>query len=102
MIAASGMLTLHSILHQIDSTTRSPYLAAALRLVRATINHCSTPLARFVPGTSPLKVDLGKDEWDTILNQSTINYNEHAQRRWADHGLVYADFYFLEVSTIQS
>ena len=34
---------------------------------------------------------------DTILNGATINNFEFAPRRWADHGLVYADYYFLLV-----
>ncbi|KAL4878465.1 Six-hairpin glycosidase-like protein [Aspergillus karnatakaensis] len=32
---------------------------------------------------------------ETILNGATVCNYEHASRRWADHGLVYADYYFL-------
>jgi hypothetical protein len=32
---------------------------------------------------------------DSILNGATINNYEFAPRRWADHGLVYADYYFM-------
>ncbi|KAG8856226.1 hypothetical protein FRB96_006538 [Tulasnella sp. 330] len=111
MIAASGMLTLHTILRRIDSpTVPSPYLSHALKIVRATLKYCSTPAAHFIPSntasgqkidlhsyTAGRRINLGEGGWDTILNQSTINYNEHARRRWADVGLVYADYYFLEV-----
>lgn len=97
MIAASGLLTLHTLVYREPSSHRtSPYLRAALDLVHATVEFCSTPDARFT-NSSPISVDLGDGGWDTILNQSTINYNVNAARRWADVGLVYADFYFLEV-----
>lgn len=109
------MLTLHTLLRRIDrdsaSSMPSPYLSHALKIVRATLKHCATPTAHFIPSdniltgkkvdlgqhTTGRHVDLGEGGWDTILNQSTINYNEHAVRRWADVGLVYADYYFLEV-----
>lgn len=32
---------------------------------------------------------------ETILNSATINNYEFAPRRWANHGLVYADYYFM-------
>ncbi|RAL08830.1 glycoside hydrolase family 88 protein [Aspergillus homomorphus CBS 101889] len=32
---------------------------------------------------------------ETILNGATINNYEYAPRRWANHGLVYADYYFM-------
>jgi hypothetical protein len=38
-------------------------------------------------------VDLGGH--DTILLHATINNYEFAPRRWADRGLVYADYYFI-------
>jgi hypothetical protein len=35
--------------------------------------------------------------FDGILERSTANFNQdHADRTW-DHGLVYADYYFLEL-----
>lgn len=41
----------------------------------------------------------GRGTWprpmDTILGFATINNYEFAPRRWADHGLVYADYYFM-------
>jgi hypothetical protein len=40
-------------------------------------------------------IDMGMG--DTILNGATIDNFEFAPRRWADHGLVYADYYFLLV-----
>ncbi|PQE27264.1 hypothetical protein CJF32_00000225 [Rutstroemia sp. NJR-2017a WRK4] len=40
------------------------------------------------------------DGEDTILKGATINNYEFAPRRWADHGLVYADYYFLMVGNL--
>ena len=34
---------------------------------------------------------------ETILPGATINNHEFAPRKWANHGLVYADYYFLLV-----
>ncbi|KXL47212.1 MAG: glycoside hydrolase family 88 protein [Acidomyces sp. 'richmondensis'] len=36
-----------------------------------------------------------KDAGDTILDGATINNYEYAPRRWTNHGLVYADYYFI-------
>ncbi|KAG8919362.1 hypothetical protein FRC00_011443, partial [Tulasnella sp. 408] len=97
MIAASGMLTLHALLRRSPtSSSTSPYLSHALKIIRATVKYCSTPEARFTAGKPPA-VELGEGQWDTILNQATINYNENAPWKKADCGLVYADYYFLEV-----
>ncbi|KAJ5114225.1 hypothetical protein N7456_002759 [Penicillium angulare] len=39
----------------------------------------------------------GASRFDSILERSTANFNEnHADRSW-NHGLVYADYYFLEL-----
>jgi hypothetical protein len=40
---------------------------------------------------------LTTEDGCTILDHATVNNYEHANRRIADHGLVYADYYFLEV-----
>ncbi|KAH8556085.1 glycoside hydrolase family 88 protein [Umbelopsis sp. PMI_123] len=40
---------------------------------------------------------LTNEDGVTILDHATVNNYEHAINRIADHGLVYADYYFLEV-----
>ncbi|KAG2188669.1 hypothetical protein INT44_003808 [Umbelopsis vinacea] len=40
---------------------------------------------------------LTNEDGVTILDHATVNNYEHANHRIADHGLVYADYYFLEV-----
>jgi hypothetical protein len=40
---------------------------------------------------------IGDIERDSILEHATINDYKSAHERIADYGLVYADYYFLEV-----
>jgi len=92
LIAAYGLI----LLHEVTGTSQSTYLDAALRLLSGVIDLAMAPEARFVPTSAGNeKVDLGGQE--TILIRATINNYEFAPRRWADHGLVYADYYFLLV-----
>lgn len=106
IIAAYGMLLIHRALAA--KGERSHYLAAALRLAGAVCARHMNPEAKFVAGleamvetvehgpvqsSSGVDVDMGHGE--TILNGATINNYEFAPRRWADHGLVYADYYFI-------
>lgn len=105
MIAAYGMLLIHRALSSRGQP--SQHLAAALRLAEAVCSLHLNPEANYntreetvetvehgvlhVPAA--VEVDMGHGE--TILNGATINNYEFAPRRWADHGLVYADYYFL-------
>lgn len=92
MIAAYGMLLIHE---SIEGDQR--YLAAALRMTGAVCEKSLSSEAKFIDRSSDGSpgVDLGGH--DTILLHATINNYEFAPRRWADHGLVYADHYFLLV-----
>jgi hypothetical protein len=91
MIAANGLLLLHQILHN-----SSPYLAAALRIAKETIDlSLSSDTAEFSIGNDG-KVRVESGTWDGILMNATANNNENAVMRYSDHGLVYADYYFLE------
>lgn len=104
VIAAYGMLLIHQALMALQQ--RSVYLEAALSIMKTVCEKHINPKAKYSKVTSlvdtvehgqvevPLiSVDIG--EGDTILNGATINNYEFAPRRWADHGLVYADYYFL-------
>lgn len=111
IIACYGMLLLHTSLVALGQP--SPYLKAALDLLSALCTTQLSPLADFqstpvvIPsaehGTShesgALVVEMGKGA-ETILEGSTINNYEFAPRKWADHGLVYADYYFLLVGNL--
>ncbi|KAG9792272.1 hypothetical protein KCU88_g741, partial [Aureobasidium melanogenum] len=90
LVAAYGLILLHETTKQSEST----YLDDALRLVSGVLSMSLAPPAKFVRNShGDEDVDLGGPE--TIILNATINNYEFAPRRWADHGLVYADYYFL-------
>jgi hypothetical protein len=92
MIAANGLLLLHQILHN-----NSPYLAVAIQIAKETVElSLSLDRARFSVGHDG-RVTVEKGAWDGILMNATANNNELAVMRYSDHGLVYADYYFLEL-----
>jgi len=87
------------LIHEVKSKAKesSPYLNGALHLLRSVISMSMAPDAKFVTADDgELMVDMGDGE-ETILRHATINNYEFAPRRWASHGLVYADYYFLLV-----
>lgn len=89
MVAAYGLLLLFEALPE-----HAEYLSAALQIASGVIGTSLTPEARtFTTSEGNEAVDLGG--YDTILAHATINNYEFAPRRWADHGLVYADYYFI-------
>ncbi|KAM0478875.1 hypothetical protein ACHAPX_004852 [Trichoderma viride] len=91
MIAANGLLLLHQILGE-----GSDYLSDALRIARETIDMCqATDPARLVADADS-KIKAEGVAFDCILKHATANNNEYALVRYSDHGLVYADYYFLE------
>ena len=92
MIAANALLLLHQTLHG-----NSPYLDAVFRIIQDTLDFSlSDDEAKFKVDTNgQILVDAGR--WDAILMHATANNNENAIVRYGDHGLIYADFYFLEL-----
>ena len=117
MVAACGMLLLYKAFK--GRSTGDYYLAEAMKLVDCTTRKfLNSPTARFenVPAPSPVSVypsgcindqygdrfegmvvadEVGSKGCDTILDGATINNYEFAPRRWSNHGLVYADYYFM-------
>lgn len=125
IIAANGLLLIHQALQSLPSdqktTSRSAprlssgadigdFLDAALRIVQETLDLSLDPdfagLAQLSAGIqsereekSPewaLKAHVVPSGFDAILRNATANNNEHAHKRYWDHGLVYADYYLLE------
>ncbi|KAG4436262.1 hypothetical protein IFR05_008244 [Cadophora sp. M221] len=96
MIAANGLLLLHQVLRGQGEGAR--YLAAAMRIATETIElSLSEDKASFAPvadGKDALSVPEGS--FDAILRNATACRNEDSLRQYWDHGLVYADYYFLE------
>jgi hypothetical protein len=115
MVAACGMLLIYKVLRH--TSEGDFYLHHAMKLVDATIAKFlhpptmkfeSTPyrtkICVYPEGSSEegsgfdtlgVGVAQGSKSYDTILDGATINNYEFAPRRWANHGLVYADYYFL-------
>jgi hypothetical protein len=112
MIAANGMLLLHQVLTAENRRDEAAhFLEALLRIVRETLSLSLAPekSAFSIPASSsssplasieyPIVEEPlpGEGEFDAILKHATANNNEYSYKRYADHGLVYADYYFLEL-----
>ncbi|KAI1344161.1 Six-hairpin glycosidase-like protein [Xylariaceae sp. FL0016] len=107
LIAAYGMLLIHQALVALGSD--STYLTSALHIVENVCTRHMNPAAEICMQKEAIEtVEYGVLQevtgvtWDTaggdtIVNGATINNFEHAPRKWADHGLVYADYFFLLV-----
>lgn len=90
LAAAYGML----LLYKHSPFASEKYLKAAVRIVNAVVHTSLAPTASFVDNAEQEDVvDLGG--MDTIVLRATINNYEFAPRQWQDHGLVYADYFFL-------
>jgi hypothetical protein len=105
MIAVNGFLLLHQILvseHRVEEATG--FLDVAVRIMRETIELALAPEKAIfeVPGEGKegelpvVKEGEEGKHFDGILMHATANYSEDAFKRYLDHGLVYADYYFLE------
>jgi hypothetical protein len=102
MVAANGMLILYGQLVGIgEHESACRYLEHAMAIAKDTValayNRDQVRL-KFDKESGNVKVDsVNGHRFDSILERSTANFNEnHADRDW-DHGLVYADYYFLEL-----
>lgn len=84
MVAAVGLVLIYQASNELK------YLQAALKLARDTLKLCHLNDAIF---NSDQSVTVG--EYDTILAHSTTNNNPDTFKKLVDHGLVYADYYFL-------
>jgi hypothetical protein len=97
MIAANGFLLLHQISTKEGKSSR--FLSAAMKIANATVDlSLSREKAMFDPAATDLKVKdvLEGEHFDAILKNATACRNEDSFRQYWDHGLVYADYYFLE------
>lgn len=96
---SAAMIAVCAYLKIYEYTNETSYLDRALYLLKSAIKFSLSGPATFVTPTSDnlngdVEVDFGESA-ETILLKSTINNNEFANRRLADHGLVYADYYFI-------
>jgi hypothetical protein len=113
IIACYGMLLIYRALVALGEAGADKYLAGALRMTsaicalhmnaEATISAVSVPMDTVEHGRIDAFKEVVTSEsngGDTIINGATINNYEFSPRRWANHGLVYADYYFLLVGNM--
>ncbi|KAK6458510.1 Six-hairpin glycosidase [Scheffersomyces xylosifermentans] len=90
--ASAAMISALGFIKIFEATKNEQFLTNGLKLVRDTIS---------LSLTNQSKIDSHGDvtfgEYDTILKDSTINNNPDTYERLVDHGLVYADYYFLTI-----
>lgn len=91
MIAANGLLLLHQIIGK-----ASPYLDESLRIAADTMALCQSNAQANIVLSENGTISTDGVEFDSILKHATANNNEYAVMRYSNHGLVYADYYFLE------
>lgn len=108
IIAVYGMLLIHEA--QTEKREPSVYFDRATHILRGICSQYinfhdefkvfSSILDTVERGSSTqdeVRVKHSETVPETILGGATINNYEFAPRRWANHGLVYADYYFLLV-----
>lgn len=99
MIAANGLLLLHQTLQGEEAGAR--FFSAAIRIARETVElSLSKSKASFQPPIDDSEnvgvVGMSGEPFEAILRNATANRNDDSLRQYWDHGLVYADYYFLE------
>ncbi|KAL4905645.1 hypothetical protein BDW74DRAFT_178013 [Aspergillus multicolor] len=102
VIAANGMVVLFQALTSIgqDALARR-FLDAAMEIVQDTIDLClATEKAELVAVGEGAKLQVEDSvpghTFESILKSGTANNNQHARRRYSNHGLVYGDYYLIE------
>ena len=107
VIAANGMLLLSQALVGLSKHTLSQrFRKAAIEITKDTIDvSLATEMAKFAindRGKAPIRVEdvVLEMTFDALLKHGTANNNENARRRYANHGLVYGDYYLVEFGNL--
>lgn len=105
LVAANGMIILYTQLLRIgEYECAHHYLKHAMAIAKDTIALAYNPehmRFEFDKESEAIRIvpcdGATGGRFDAILERSTANFNQnHADRHW-NHGLVYADYYFLEL-----
>ncbi|KAE8336800.1 Six-hairpin glycosidase-like protein [Aspergillus arachidicola] len=106
-IAANGLLVLsQALIAKRETSLATRFFDAAVQLMRGTLDYSlarETARFRFVPDRAGEELEEGLTvedlvqgkRFDAILKHGTANNNENARRRYANHGLVYGDYYLV-------
>jgi hypothetical protein len=110
VIAANGMFIIHQSLQSLPDdeaaklASGKQFLDIALQIVGETLDKAlDQDFASFEEESKMVngsglaeEMRVRPSGFDAILRHSTANNNEHAHKRYWDHGLVYADYFLLE------
>ena len=106
-IAANGLLVLSQGLAALgDDKLAARFRNAALDMTRDLLTFALAPeKARFTTrsegggGGGGLQVEdvVPEQSFEALLQFGTANNNQHARKRYANHGLVYGDYYLIEL-----
>ncbi|KAH7112921.1 Six-hairpin glycosidase-like protein, partial [Dendryphion nanum] len=101
VIAANGMLVLSQALAGLDQhVLSSRFRNAALRMVQDTLSLALAPeKAKLVAGPYQhvgVRDTIPGTTFEALLKFGTANNNLNARKRYANHGLVYGDYYLVE------
>lgn len=107
VIAANGMLLLSQALAGLRRHTLSRhFFDASVQIVKDTLDVClateKVKVTTSKDGGKSIKVEdavLGAT-FDALLKYGTVNNYEKAVRRYANHGLVYGDYYLVEFGNL--
>lgn len=98
-IAANGLLVLSQAMASLgQDDLAGRYRRAAIDIVRELLGFAQAPeKARLVKGSvNAIEVeDETLRTFDGILKYGTANNNQYSKRRYANHGLVYGDYYLV-------
>jgi len=105
LIAVNGMLVLHQVLliaPKQEGVEQGFFLEKALRILGETVEFSlDKSTARFSKEDENKKgvievINEQQENFEGIVRNATANWNPDAHKPYKDHGLVYADYYFLE------
>lgn len=101
VIAANGMLVLSQALAVLGRTEECDrFQSMAITIVKDTLDFSlATEKAKTVLAGKEISVEDSNtgSRFDAILKNATANYNAKDHKRYWDHGLVYGDYYLIEL-----